>query len=387
MLRKMYDHFESEEMIKMSWEETLDDERLKVMRDAFFNFFLNAFTEPAYPELSTMSGLQNDVSIGDESIKNSAQGGYKFKSCTKLNASRTLKKTIRLDNITLPVRRRYQMVANLGSVYDEVRSKCKKCVFSVRLDDPFFDHRDINFIIDVEAMDIFQEEINYVTVNVKKQRPGNDFEDAVTLSPEVMRDKGRLATISYARDASKNSGTYEYKVQWSLRGGKLYPENPGYEPGDWQAVTLQCPIKPRTIEFEADLEEMRELDITRATLQVRYMKYGQETHTNIPLTVSRNEPLVTKRIFTDRETTGYAYRFVLNHKTKGKLATEWDPKVNDDYVYAVIPEKLRDEDSEWLKKAKKAAEVLLEPGPGGEVKEGDQVLDRFKDVLKIFLED
>ena len=346
MMRKMYDYFESKEYIQLKWEETIDDERLQVIREAFFNFFLNAFTEPAYPELSTMSNLQNNIKLGDEAIKNSAQGGYKFKSCTQMNSSRTLRKTIKLDNITLPVKRRYQMVANIASTYEQVKNN-KKCVISVNLNDPFFQHRDINFIVDVEAMDIFKEEINYVTVNVRKKRSaGNDYEDGLTLSPEVMREKGRLATLTYARGEDKNPDVYDYKVQWSLRGGQLYPDNPVWQKGDWQAVTLQCPIKPRTIEFEADLAEMKEIGITRATLQLRYMKYGKEVETNIPLTVSKNEPLVSKRIFTDAETPGYAYRLVLNHKEKGKLALDWDAKVNDDYVYAVIPDKLKNNDNE-----------------------------------------
>lgn len=388
MMRKVYDEFTSREMITLKWEETMDDERLKVIREAFFDFFLNAFTEPDYPELSTITNLESGVKIGDEAIKNSAQGGYKFKSCTQLNASRSLKKTVRLDQILLPVRRRYQMVSNLASTYDQVKNN-PKCVMSVNLNDPFFQHRDINFIVDLEAMDIFKDEINYVTVNVRKKRsaPANDFSDAVTISPEVMRERGRLATLTYARGEDKNPDVYEYKTQWSLRGGKNYPESPSWQKGDWQAVTLQCPIKPRTVEFEADLEEMKTLGITRATLQLRYMKYGQEIETNIPLTVAKNQPLVSQRIYTDRDQTGYAYRLVLNHKTEGKLALDWDAKINDDYVYAVIPDKLRDKDPEFLKKIKKAAEVLLEPGPAGEVSKEGRILDQFKDLLKIFLED
>ena len=386
MLRKMYDYFESTEKIVMKWEETIDDERLSVMRDAFFNYFLTAFTEPAYPPLTTLSGVTNGLDLSDEEIKKSAQGGYKLTSCTKMEASRVINKEIRLDNIILPVRRRYQMVTNLASTYDMVKNN-PKCVSAVNLNDKFFQHRDINLIVDVEAMDIFKDEINYVTVNVRKRRnQGEDFADAVTMSPAIMEDQGRLATITYARGEDTNPDLYEYKAQWSLRGGELYPSDPAWVRGDWQAVTLQAPIRPRTIEFEGELGELQEAGITRATLQLRYLKYGRETETNIPLTVSKGEPLVSGRIFTDRDQTGYAYRFIINHKEEGKLATPWEAKINDDYVYAVIPDKLREKDREWLKIAKEAANVLLEPGPDGTVKPGEMILGKFKDVLNILIQ-
>lgn len=386
LFRKMYDYFESNERIVMRWEETIEDERLAVIREAFFNYFLNAFTEPTYPELTTLTSLDNGLDLDDPIIEKSVQGGHKINSCTKMSASRVINKEIRLDNITLPVRRRYQMVTNLASTYDMVKSN-PKCVSAVNLNDKFFQHRDINMIVDVEAMDIFEDEINYVTVNVRKRRnQGEDFSDAVTMSPVIMQDKGRLATITYARGEDNNPDLYEYKAQWSLRGGELYPPNPAWVRGDWQAVTLQAPIRPRTIEFEGELAEMQEAGVTRATLQLRYLKYGRETETNIPLTVSKGEPLVSGRIFTDRDQTGYAYRFIINHKEEGKLATPWEAKINDDYVYAVIPEGLRKKDREWLTKAKEAANVLLEPGPDGTVKPGEMILGKFKDLLNVLIQ-
>ncbi|HOY06321.1 MAG TPA: hypothetical protein PLO67_13015 [Saprospiraceae bacterium] len=387
LMRKVYDEFSSREMIKLEWEENIaDDERLKNIREAFFNFFLSAFAEPAYPEFAEVSKDDFAIKPADESIKNSAQGGYKFKSCTKLTSNRSLKKTMLLEKISLPIRRRYQMTTNLASTYDQVKDN-PNCVLSINLNDPFFEHRDINFILDLEAMDIFKEEINYVTVNVRKKRStGRNFEDHTTISPEILASKGRLATLTYSREGDKNADYYEYKAQWSLRGGVLYPVDPLWQKGDWQSVTLAPPIKPRTIEFEADIDELKSLNITRATLQLRYKKYGQEVETNIPLTISKNQPLVSKRIFTDRDQTGYAYRLVLNHKTKGKLALDWDARINDDYVFAILPDPLKNEDREFIEKLEKAAEIMIESGPNGEVRPQDRILDNFKETLKMFID-
>lgn len=377
LMRSMYDIFEQEEVVRLTWQQTLDDERVDAFRDAFFQMFMQDVAEPSLPEYMSLGdvGGQSSTQVAGDQVKNSAQGGYRFQSCTQLTSERSVSKRITLDRLQLPVTRMHPMVYNLPGGFKTI---------SVNLNDPFFQHRDINFIVDVEAMDIFDKEINYVSVNVRKRRSdGEDFVDAVTISPTVMKGKGRLATITYARGEDKNPDMYDYKAQWSLRGGEVYPKNPRWTKGDWQAVTLQAPIRPRDIEFEGDMEELKEAGVTRATLQLRYLKYGKETETNIPLTVSKNEPLVSSRIYTDREQTGYAYRFIINHKEEGKLATEWEAKINDDYVYASVPEQLREKDLKWLKSAKDAANILLQPGPDGTIKPGQGILGKFKEILNL----
>ena len=375
-MRKMYDYFADTSVVTLEWGSTIQDDRVDAVRDAFFQMFLQDVAEPTLPEYMSLGQEGTpQVTMADEQIKNSQQGGYHFQSCTQLQTTRSVSKSISLKNFKLPVKRMHPMTYNLPGGFP---------VRSVNLNDPFFQHRDINFIVDVEAMDIFEQEINYVSVNVRKRRTGGeDFSDAVTISPTVMKDKGRLATITYARGEDKNADMYDYKAQWSLRGGEVYPENPRWTKGDWQAVTLQAPIRPRDIEFEGDVEELREAGVTRATLQLRYLKFGKETETNIPLTVSKNEPLVSERIYTDRDQTGYAYRFIINHKEQGKLATEWEAKINDDYVYASVPEELREKDMAWLKTAKDAANILLQPGPDGTIKPGQGILGKFKEILNL----
>ncbi len=178
---------------------------------------------------------------------------------------------------------------------------------------------------------------------------------------------------------------YEYKTQWSLRGGNLYPENPSYQKGDWEGVTLYPPIVPRTIEFEADAKELVAMGFRRATLQVRYYKYGKEVEDNISLKILQDEGLVEKTIYTDKDTQGYAYQIILTHKdaSKNKMALGWNVKINDDYVYASIPEELKNDDLDFIDKVVKAGEVILSTKSGGEVSKTASILEKFKDVLKI----
>ena len=113
------------------------------------------------------------------------------------------------------------------------------------------------------------------------------------------------------------------------------------------------------------------------------MKYGVERESNIPMTVSQGKALVEDKLFIDEDTPGYAYRLVLTHKEKGKIALDWDTKLNDDYVYASIPKKLKEGDNVIWKKVLDAAKAIVEPEADGTVKLQDRILDKFMKVLKV----
>ncbi|WNJ19647.1 hypothetical protein [Pontibacter sp. G13] len=386
MLRRVYDYFVQTERIVLKWEETLDDERLAVMREAFFDFFLNSFTEPDMPDFSNVADLGTDFDPEAANMKSQAEASYSFKSCTELESNRTVNKVVRLDKIILPVTRRFQMVSNLASTYDQAKDY-DECVTEQRLDDPFFQHRDINFIVDLEARELFDTEVNYVTVDVlKKRSTGRDFNKDFTIDGDDLRRSGALKMVTYSRDDDRNTDSYQYKVQWSFKGGYVYPERPRFVKGDWQGVTLFAPLSPRKIEFEADLEEMRELGVVRATLQVRYSKFGKEHEENIPITVSKNEPLVEKTIFVDRETNGYAYRLILTHKVHGKLALDWQTKLNDDYVYAIIPSELLEEDPNYIEQLIEIGRQIISPNSDGTVDPDDAILQTFGDILDLVID-
>lgn len=356
-----------------------DDPLVKQVVESFMEMFLSSISEKSF------SKPEEAKPIDKGSRNEPSEDLYEYHLDMKKMEYKSSKKTeiYRLD-VRLPVTEEITITENLASWYDGVKYN-KSCVASVNLNDPFFQYRDINLILDIEAEQIFGQEANYVTVNVRKKRSGGTpFESAVTIDREYLKAKGLRASMTYARGEDKTPDVYEYKAQWSLKGGNLYPLEPEWIKGDWQGVTLAPPISPRTLVFEGDLEELKAIGIVNATLQVRYMKFGKETETNIPLTVSKGNPIAEKMIFTDRNTQGYAYRLVLTHKEKGKMALDWEAKINDDYVYASIPQELKDQNPDFMNKVIAAAKTILNPAADGTVAESNKVLDRFKDVIDIF---
>jgi hypothetical protein len=291
--------------------------------------------------------------------------------------------------LRIPVVKEMTITENLASWYDGVKSN-KACVGSVNLNDPFFQHRDINVILDLEAEEIMGKEVNYATVNIRKNRKSKeafDFSKAVTFDRKLLEKEGNRVTVSYSKAQDEDPDVYEYKVQWSLRGGNLFPaKDTSWTKGSWQGITLAPPVKPRTIRFEADRDEMKELGIKNVTLQVRCQKFGQEVENNISINASAAESFTEKMIFMDRNTKGYAYRMVFHHKELGPVATEWEAKINTDYAYATIPVELRDKNPDWIKKAKEAASIMISTDASGNISKEQQILDKFAKVLDVVTE-
>jgi hypothetical protein len=375
-MHKVYDKLVEKNAIIIEIDQGIPNATTEKLTELFFQVFMDRLAEPATdkPVAGPPSEAEKEYLPG----KKDAYGYY-------LNVKR-IEESVRKKREVIYMNYNYMLgmpVAfsqNLKTWYNSVANN-KNCVFDVVLNDKFYKHMDIRFVLDLEAKEMFDQEVNYVTVNVKKKRSsGNDFTERVTLDKKYVTEKGITAAVSYAAGSDNNADMYQYMVQWSLRGGNVYPSNPAWEKGQMEAVTLKPPVVPRTIEFEADLEKLKEYGISRATLQVRYKKYGEEVEENIHVSPAKNEALVSKMIFMDRDSRGYAYRLVMNHTTEGKLALPWDAKVNDNYVYAVVPEELRDKTSELFIKAIDAAKTIVTPGPDGKVTV-DKILDDFKDIL------
>jgi hypothetical protein len=353
-----------------------EDPVAKEVTAAFMDYFLSSVADKnfALPEEGKPVESLNNEYVPSEDL-------YQYKFSSKRMETKIRKGTETYSlKLRIPVVHEVTLTENLASWYDGVKHN-KKCVTSVNLNDPFFQHREIHLILDGEAEKMFADEVNAVSVDIRKKRSsGNDFQDAITITKTTLA-KGTLASLTYARGEDKNPDVYEYRTSWNLKG-HVFPENPQWVKGDWKGINLVAPVAPRTIMFEGDLAAMQEMGIPRATLQVRYMKFGKEVETNIPITVSKQLPLVEQTIYTDKDTRGYVSRLILTHKTEGKLVLPWESKINDDYVYAMIPDELQDKESELFKKAVELGKVIVAP-KDGEVNKTEEILDGFKEIFDV----
>ena len=375
-MHSFYDELQENQIVEVQFDEGQESDRVSKVREAFFEYFLNQLAEEVPGQQLARPGKKEQESMPD--IKHGKN--YQF-SVTHLSKSlQSGKKEFNLD-YRLAIQKTFAITGNLASWYDGVRDN-PRCVSSVNLNDPFFQHRDINFILDLDAKEMFENEVNYVTVNVRKKRTqGNDFQDHITIDKKHLETEGVMAALTYARGEDRDPDRYLYQAQWSLRGGQVYPQNPQWVEGEWEGVTLAPPVLPRTIELEADLDELKAHDITRVTAQIHYYKFQKETEHNIHISPAQGQPLVAEKIFADRAPAGYAYRLIFNHKTEGKLVTEWTPQINDNYIYAVIPEEWVSEETEKMDFSSDALQQAKETGKSLLEQVGTTILHKFSELV------
>lgn len=368
-MRSHYDTLVENKVIDFQFDELVADERVAKIREAFLQLFLNSFSDAADKDAVPPPPSDEEKELNPD-IKHGKK--YKF---SKTFTSKSFKKKKQVFNLNyrMAIKRPFQLVGNLRSWYEGVRD-CKQCVVTTMLNDPFFEHRDIRFILDLDAKEMFDDVINFVTVNVRKRRSsGRPFEDSIVFDADYLKKHGITAGITYARGTDKDPSMYEYKTQWSLRGGKIFPRNARWKKGDWEGVTLDPPLVPRTIEVESDLDELKASGISRVTVQVHYSKLGKEVEDNIHVSPAKGEPLVSKKIFIDKDAKGYAYRLVLNHKKDGKMALPWSAQVGDDYIYVSIPPELFEKPA-FKDEAKKAARNIRKSVE-------EKVLNKFEELF------
>lgn len=349
----------------------------KEMISSFMEYFVRSVTEKEF---------RKPEEGGSEPGKNPRDYDYAYNTYKVDHTKIEYKKSIRKEeynlNVRLPITQEHILTENLASWYDGVRNN-DKCTGFVNLNDPGFEHRDINVILDLDVEDMFGKELNFVTVNIRKRRTqegSNDFSKNFTFDQRTFKEVGNRAVITYSKAEDDNPDVYEYKVQWSLRGGNVFPKDTSWIKGDWAGLTLAPPIAPVPMKFESALEDLKNLEITNVALQLRYYKFGKEVESIININTGQGVGYVDKNIFMDRNTNGYAYRLIFTHKTKGNLATKWEAKMNTGYVYAVIPDEIRNNLKTYIDEAINRARDFMGAADGKEAK--NTVLDQFKDLIK-----
>lgn len=388
-VQELYNTLIQNEVITLKFEGLQPDNKyVGAVLEAMLDFFTESLTSSDEGEdLTLPAGEEEEEGDKGKDARELVDEGYDkvvFDKQKIQNLFASKRKTIYLD-AGLAVRRRFTVVGNLASWYNGVKDN-RNCVQTVNLNDPFFAHRDIRFILDLEAKELFEELVNYVTINVKKPRTGMpEFNDSVTIDAEYLKNRGIAAAISYARGEDKSSELYMYQTQWSLKGGNIFPANARWIRGNWEGVTLAPPVERWIVEAEGDVEQMAASDIARVSVELHYPLFGKEQWTTIALTPRDGQPIKAQPIFVDRGTRGFAYRTIVHHKTEGRMVVPcvsgvagrcidgWRVGIGERYVYANLPEEILVA-GDPREKAKQAAKQLGQMG-------AEKILDQFEELF------
>jgi tetratricopeptide (TPR) repeat protein len=263
----------------------------------------------------------------------SVQLGYSFKRVKMSgNYEVDMRKRLRED-------RDIVMSGNISGIYQKYGEDTR--FFSVvSLDDPTFQERSIEVILDGQDASDFKNYINSVSVLFRKQRfSGAPMTGEVKFVDQQFAQSGNRLSFKYGRlnEASTEWLDYEYKPKWSFYGGVEWE-------GDWtktsdSVLTLSPPVRRRTLEISVDEDNILKSGIKALAVQIKHQIYGKDILKEVVINYDKGDPLQADYTYMHEDgKSGYSFKVVWLFLDGREIPTDWVAK-DSPFIYAVYTKK------------------------------------------------
>jgi tetratricopeptide (TPR) repeat protein len=263
----------------------------------------------------------------------SVQVGYSFKRVKMSgNYQVDMRKRLRED-------RDIVMSGNIGGIYQKY-GEDKRFFTVVSLDDPTFQERSVEVILDGQDASDFKNYINSVSVLFRKQRfSGAPMTGEVKFFDQQFSQGGNRLSFKYGRlnEASTEWLDYEYKPKWSFYGGVEWE-------GDWtktsdSVLTLTPPVRRRTLEISVDEDNIIKNNVKALALQIKHQIYGKDILKEVIINYDKGDPLQAVYTYMHEDgSLGYSYKVVWLLLDGREVHTDWMSKESP-FIYAVYTKK------------------------------------------------
>jgi tetratricopeptide (TPR) repeat protein len=263
----------------------------------------------------------------------SVQLGYSFKRVKMSgNYEVDMRKRLRED-------RDIVMSGNIGGIYQQY-GEDKRFFTVVSLDDPTFEERSVEVILDGQDASDFKNYINSVSVLFRKQRfSGPPMTGEVKFVDQQFAQGGNCLSFKYGRlnEASTEWLDYEYKPKWSFYGGVEWE-------GDWtktsdSVLTLSPPVRRRTLEISVDEDNILKSGVKALALQIKHRIYGKDILKEVIINYDKGDPLQAAYTYLHEDgNLGYSYKVVWLFLDGREIHTDWMTKESP-FIYAVYTKK------------------------------------------------
>ncbi|OGD16461.1 MAG: hypothetical protein A2V76_01875 [Candidatus Aminicenantes bacterium RBG_16_63_14] len=231
------------------------------------------------------------------------------------------------------------MSGNIGGIYQKY-GEDKRFFTVVSLDDPTFQERSVEVILDGQDASDFKSYINSVSVLFRKQRfSGAPMTGEVKFIDQQFAQSGNHLSFKYGRlnEASTEWLDYEYKPKWSFYGGVEWE-------GDWtktsdSVLTLSPPVRRRTLEISVDEDNILKNAIKALALQIKHRIYGKDILKEVIINYDKGDPLQADYTYMHEDgNLSYSYKVVWLLLDGREVHTDWMTKESP-FIYAVYTKK------------------------------------------------
>jgi hypothetical protein len=230
---------------------------------------------------------------------------------------------------------------NISGLYDEFE-KNREIFRVVNLADPSFQKRELFFRVDGDFTGVFEKNMNYAGISIKKNYKGqDDATGELIFTREDIREGHLSKSFKYARLGEKSADwlNYNYRTTWSMRG--QYKVQQPEDPEKWfksadPIITIAPPLKRTDLVIDADRFLFEDADIRSATLELRYKTFKKEKKQRLKVMRATDaESVMETAIFHDPDST---VQYRINwYPVKGKPQKgEWQ-NIEEDYLVLTPP--------------------------------------------------
>src|SRR5439155_911893 len=198
-------------------------------------------------------GWFSSVFGGSEDTKYYTDNQYVLKNRRDIRQNKFILNLSKKSTIKVPL----DTAGNLGGLYNAM-GQDERYFRVVNLADAAFEFRPVYFQVDGDYIDSFQDALNFVTVNFRKNYPGKaPFTKAITFNRADVEAGKTTQNVAFPRlgMTTEDWTAYEYQVRWSLRGGptvSVPASQDRWTKGSDAALSLTPPFEKRVVEIEAD---------------------------------------------------------------------------------------------------------------------------------------
>jgi tetratricopeptide (TPR) repeat protein len=292
------------------------------------------------PELKQKEGDLPKKEIAEEK-RPEAKPSVEIKPIINVQLGYTFKRVKLSGNYEVDLRKRLRedvnmvMSGNISGVFQRY-GEDRRFFTIVSLDDPTYQERTIDVILDGQDASDFKEYINSVSVIFKKQRfSGPPVTGEVKFFYEQFSQTGNRLTFKYGRlnEASTEWLDYEYKTKWSFYGGIEWE-------GDWvrtsdSVLALSPPVRRRTIQISVDEENIIKNNIRAVAIQIKHRIFGHEVFKEIIIDYYRGDPLQAEYIYLHEERNlSYGYKIIWLFNDGREVESNWITKESP-FIYGI----------------------------------------------------
>ncbi len=204
---------------------------------------------------------------------------YVLKDIKDIRASKFYLNLSKSTTIKVP----FHTAGNLGGLFSKL-GEDKRYFRIVNTDDKDYQRRGINFQIDGDFVDAFDDIVNFVTVNFRKKygTGQSDVTNSLIINGTDLKKGINLKEIAYPRLGITTSDwlNYEYQLLWSFKGRSKVVRYPS-DAAQWikssdPSVSLIPPMNKEYVEIDADRQILLRDGIASAEIRFAGIQGGEQ---------------------------------------------------------------------------------------------------------------